>query len=230
MPTKKRRLNVNNLNDLTTLSEDDLTKMTGPELVDLHNTLAVALGDSAVKRFATKPDAIRRVWAKVQALKEKQQEEVPAPAPEPEKVEPKKTKAGSKATELKSQSTKAELKAHHTPSTSPRPQRGTNIKPTGKPVQPCLVGSKQSILVDTLSRPEGATMAELIEALSGGRKPWTEPTVRSGFGWDLKHKGYGVRSSFGPDDIERFHLVVPEGHKLPKHITRIEARKLKEEV
>lgn len=106
--------------------------------------------------------------------------------------------------------------------------RGTNLQPTGEKVQPCLLGSKQSILVDILSRPEGATMEELIEALSGGRRPWTEATVRSGFGWDLKRKGYGVRSEFDPTGEERFHLIVPKGQKVPKHVTREQAKSLKD--
>lgn len=103
--------------------------------------------------------------------------------------------------------------------------RGTNLQPTGEKLTACLAGSKQSILVDMLVRPEGATMEELIAALSGGRQPWTEATVRSGFGWDLKRKGYGVRSEFDPQGEERFHLIVPKGQKVPAHVTREEARK-----
>ncbi len=105
--------------------------------------------------------------------------------------------------------------------------RGTNLQPTGEKVQACLIDSKQSILVDLLSRPEGATMEELIQSLSGGRRPWTEATVRSGFGWDLKRKGYGVRSEFDPTGEERFHLIVPKGQKVPKHLTREQARAAK---
>lgn len=105
--------------------------------------------------------------------------------------------------------------------------RGTNLQPTGEKVQACLIDSKQSVLVDMLNRPEGATMEELIQALSGGRRPWTEATVRSGFGWDLKRKGYGVRSEFDPTGEERFHLIVPKGQKVPKHVTREQARAAK---
>jgi hypothetical protein len=63
--------------------------------------------------------------------------------------------------------------------------------------------------------------------LSGGRKPWTEPTVRSGFGWDLKRKGYGVRSRLGADGVERFHLLVPEGQKIAKHVESAKAEPAK---
>ncbi len=98
-----------------------------------------------------------------------------------------------------------------------RAPRGTNLAAPGHAPIPCREGSKQAMLLDMLSRPNGATMAELIEALSGGNKPWTEATVRSGFGWDMKLKGYGVRSAFAADGTERFHIVVPEGHAIPAH-------------
>lgn len=170
--------------NVQTLSEEALNKMTGAELVALHNNLAASLGDAAVKRFATKADAIRRTRAKVQAAQQKQPKASP------------KGKAAPK----------------------PRARRGTDLKPTGEPVQPCREGSKQAVLVDQLRRKEGATMAELLAALAVSGKPWQEPTVRSGFGWDLKRKGYGVKSSFGADGVERFHLVVPAGQKIPPHV------------
>lgn len=172
-----------------TLTEQDLSAMTGPELVALHNDCAASLGCDPVKRFGTKADAIRRTWAKVQAWTEKQQADATAPAPEPKAKQP-------------------------------RARRGTNVHPKGSPVLPCVIGSKQAVLVDELSRPEGVTMTQLIAALSAGGKPWQEQTVRSGFGWDMRGKGYGVRSTFDPDGTERFRLVVPEGQAIPPHTTR----------
>ncbi|MFA5510805.1 MAG: DUF3489 domain-containing protein [Candidatus Kapaibacterium sp.] len=100
---------------------------------------------------------------------------------------------------------------------APRARKGTNLLPPGGRTVPCREGTKQAILLDMLSRPNGATMAELIEALSGGNKPWTEATVRSGFGWDMKQKGYGVRSQFDADGTERFFIVVPEGFSILPH-------------
>ncbi|APL99068.1 hypothetical protein LK3_37 [Bordetella phage LK3] len=112
---------------------------------------------------------------------------------------------------------------------APRARKGTNLLPPGGRTVPCREGSKQAILLDMLARPNGATMAELIEALSGGKKPWTEATVRSGFGWDMKHKGYGVRSQFDADGTERFFIVVPEGfsvlpHRPLKSASKVDAR------
>lgn len=103
---------------------------------------------------------------------------------------------------------------------------GTNLQPPGEKVKPCIIGTKQSILVDMLARPQGATMKELLKALSGGRRPWTEATVRSGFGWDLKLKGYGVRSLV-TNGTERFHLVLPKRGRIPAHITPEVARRLR---
>lgn len=112
---------------------------------------------------------------------------------------------------------------------APRARKGTNLLPPGGRTVPCREGTKQAILLDMLSRPNGATMAELIEALSGGNKPWTEATVRSGFGWDMKQKGYGVRSQFDADGTERFFIVVPEGfsvlpHRPLKSAPKVDAR------
>lgn len=100
-------------------------------------------------------------------------------------------------------------KAQPKPKTATRKPRGTNLAaPPGAPVA-CREGSKQAMLLDMLSQPGGVCMAELIDALSGGNKPWTEATVRSGFGWDMKQKGYGVRSEFGEDGVEYFFIVLP---------------------
>ncbi|APL99226.1 hypothetical protein [Bordetella phage CN2] len=134
--------------------------------------------------------------------------------------------AGRKAEAPKA---KAEAPAKPKAEKAPRARKGTNLLPPGGRTVPCREGSKQAILLDMLSRPNGATMAELIEALSGGKKPWTEATVRSGFGWDMKQKGYGVRSQFDADGTERFFIVVPEGfsvlpHRPLKSAPKVDAR------
>lgn len=109
----------------------------------------------------------------------------------------------------KASQTSDKPKAQPKPKTATRKARGTNLAaPPGAPVA-CREGSKQAMLLDMLSQPGGVCMAELIDALSGGNKPWTEATVRSGFGWDMKQKGYGVRSEFGEDGVEYFFIVLP---------------------
>lgn len=99
----------------------------------------------------------------------------------------------------------------------PRAKKGTNLLPPGGAPVACREGSKQAMLLDLLRAEKGATMEELIAGLSGGNKPWTEATVRSGFGWDMKQKGYGVKSEFDAEGVERFHVVVPEGFDIPAH-------------
>lgn len=62
-------------------------------------------------------------------------------------------------------------------------------------VFPRKAGSKQAVLVDLLSRPEGATFGELYDALAATGKPWRGVTIRSGLAWDINHiAGYGVQS------------------------------------
>jgi len=56
-------------------------------------------------------------------------------------------------------------------------------------------GSKQAVLVDLLSRPQGATFGELYDGLAATGKPWRGVTIRSGLAWDINHiAGYGVTS------------------------------------
>lgn len=104
----------------------------------------------------------------------------------------------------------------------PRKRRGTHISPLGGGTpKSCLVGSRQATLVDLLRRPDGATMPELLAALAGGKKPWTEHNIRSAFGWDMRLHGYGVESrGYEGDGVERFYLVVPPGQEIPEHRPR----------
>lgn len=62
-------------------------------------------------------------------------------------------------------------------------------------VYPRREGSKQAVLVDLLSREQGATFGELYDGLAAaGGKPWGGSTIRSGLAWDMNHiAGYGIR-------------------------------------
>jgi hypothetical protein len=69
-----------------------------------------------------------------------------------------------------------------------------NLEPKKK-VYARKAGSKQAILVDMLSRPEGATFGELYDAMAATGKPWRGVTIRSGLAWDINHlAGYGVKA------------------------------------
>lgn len=61
-------------------------------------------------------------------------------------------------------------------------------------------------------------MEELTEALG-----WKAVTVRSGFSWDMKNKGYGVKSEEIGDKIV-YKIVVPEGEEIPPHTPRKSAK------
>jgi len=204
-------INFNNV----AYTEASLNELSGPALVELYNEVIGTFrnGESVqnVRRFADKKSAVSRTWKMLQRYAEAR----PEVEAEPVKAEPQKVETVNETTTPapvaapKAAKAPAEKKA--------RAPRGTNLAAPGHAPIPCREGSKQAMLLDMLSRPNGATMAELIDALSGGNKPWTEATVRSGFGWDMKLKGYGVRSSFAADGTERFHIVVPEGHAIPAH-------------
>lgn len=176
----------------------DLEAMSTAALVNLHNKLT----DKVVTRFSARSVGVLRTWKLLETHGEASKAAAAAPAQA--KAQGQVKKAGRAAPAKKT--------------ATPRKRRGTHLLPSGEPVEACRAGSKQAILVDILARKQGATMPELLEALSGGRKPWKEATVRSGFGWDLKRKGYGVRSRFDADGTERFHLLVPEGERIPGHI------------
>lgn len=196
-------------------TEASLNDLSGPALVELYNNVLDHLRNngsenaknvSDVRRFADKKSATTRTWKLMQHLAAEAVKEEPAPAP---------VKAPAP---VMSSLVGMLTRAKETPVKKNAKPRGTNLMPPGFQPLPCREGSKQALLLDMLSRKNGSTMAELIEALSGGNKPWTEATVRSGFGWDMKLKGYGVHSTFDEDGTERFHIVLPECAKaIPEH-------------
>ena len=93
-----------------------------------------------------------------------------------------------------------------------------DIQPSGYRILPCRAGTKQAMLLDMLASTGGATMEELTEALG-----WKAVTVRSGFSWDMKNKGYGVKSEEIGDKIV-YKIVVPEGEEIPPHTPRKSAK------
>ena len=210
--TTATAINFNNV----AYTEASLSELSGPALVELYNEVIGTFrnGESVqnVRRFADKTTAIARTWKMLQRYAEANQE-----AEADEQAEAKKVETVNETTTTTTTAVAASKAAKSTAEKKARAPRGTNLVVPGHAPIPCREGSKQAMLLDMLSRPNGATMAELIEALSGGNKPWTESTVRSGFGWDMKLKGYGVRSAFDADGTERFHIVVPEGHAIPAH-------------
>lgn len=168
----------------------ELCDMPGQKMVELYNATAAELATNItpVKKFANKEVGARRLWANLVDLCElyiKRHAEV-----------------------------MAANKAKPVPGKPTRRGAGITLAPKAA-VYPCREGSKQAILVDLLSRTQGATMSELLEALSGGGKPWQEVTVKSGLNWDMnKIKGYGIRTS-RRGDVDCYHLVLPAGMDAP---------------
>jgi len=192
-------------------TEAILNSLSGPALVALFNAVSEALKTGKpVTRFADKKSAVSRTWKLLGQLP------VEAPAAEVVEVVAEVVTAPSVLSSWVNGLVASSKK--ETPVKKNAKPRGTNLTPPGFEPIACREGSKQALLLDMLSRKNGSTMAELIDALSGGNKPWTEATVRSGFGWDMKLKGYGVHSSFDADGTERFHIVLPECAKgIPAH-------------
>src|SRR5690606_36709499 len=158
-----------------------LETLSGPALVALHNANVVE--GNRVKRFSTKAVAVERTWAALMAeVVDNVWTGATSPAPEPA---PEQTAEASDKPNGKGKGGKGKTKP-----AGDKPKRssaGVHIEPKDK-VEPVIAGSKQHILIQQLTKPNGATMPELQEALG-----WTETSVRSGFYWDLRNKGYGVR-------------------------------------
>lgn len=210
-------MNAVTFNDKT-FTEASLNDLSGPALVSLYNDVMLCLHDGredrapAVRRLADKSTAVSRTWKLLQRYGEAAAK-AQAPKAKAEAVD----HGPSNKLIADAIARDPELAARAKAPKKPRARKGTNLLPPGHAPVPCREASKQAMLLDLLSREGGVTMAELIDGLCGGNKPWTEATVRSGFGWDMKLKGYGVRSEFDAEGVERFFIVVPEGHAIPAH-------------
>lgn len=204
---------------------EDLTDLSGSVLVALYNATAADIDSNItpVNKFANKETGAKRLWANLEdlrpiyaerdaALEKVRQDAAKGPANkdawEARKAATKPAKI--KATTLPSEMAKglAKIKA-----VTPRRNTGINLAPKAT-VYACKEGTKQALFVDLISRPEGATMAELMVAMSTG-KPWQEITVKSGLNWDMnKVKGYGIRTT-ERGDADCYHLVLPAGMTAP---------------
>jgi hypothetical protein len=178
---------------------EDLTDLSGPVLVALYNATAAELATNItpVNKFSGKEAGARRLWANLVDLCD---------------VRKAAAEAALKAAAADKARDKAKpAKATDYPATTKAPRRNTGINLAPKAtVYACKEGTKQALFVDLLSRPQGATMEELMVAMSTG-KPWQEITVKSGLNWDMnKVKGYGIRTS-KRGDVDCYHLVLPAG-------------------
>lgn len=160
--------------------------------------------EKPVKRFATKESGIERIEKLEAAIAAQALEELALFAEQKPAVE---TEVEITEREEAPAKVEAPKKA--------QPKKGhCDIKPSGYRILACREGTKQAKMVDLLSAPNGASMKELNDGLG-----WKDVTVRSGFSWDMKGKGYGVKSEEINGEI-RYFLVVPEGEVIPPHTPR----------
>jgi hypothetical protein len=197
---------------IAALSPQDLLELSGPVMVELYNATAADIAPNLAKvnKFSNKETGAKRLWANLEdlhliyaerdaALEKARQDAAKGPADKDAWEKRKAANQPAKATDYP-----APAKARST---------GINLAPKAK-AYPCKAGTKQALLVDLLFRPEGATMAELMVAMSTG-KPWQEITVKSGLNWDMnKVKGYGIRTT-KRGDADCYHLVLPAGMEAP---------------
>jgi len=152
-------------------AQEDLSDMTNYQLVQLFNSaLKYQPKDAPVR------EPVKKFADKTSALRRTWEVvraiELRQPAPTKEPIEPRKAS---------------------------RQKGGCFLAPKERAVA-CREGTKQAAFIDTMwngGTGRGATFRELLEATSGGKRPWREVTVRAAFSWDVNHvKGYGVRTVF----------------------------------
>lgn len=122
-------------------------------------------------------------------------------------------------TELTGYTIKPELKEVEAPkppkaekTASSRKSGEVNVDPTS-PLIPCRAGSKQQAIIDALAR--GCTMDDLREiCVRKDGTIWDDNSIRSALYYDVKQKGYGVRTTWN-GDVPTYHLVLPAGYDAP---------------
>lgn len=87
-----------------------------------------------------------------------------------------------------------------------------NVDPIS-PLIPARAGSKQQAIIDCLTK--GATMDDLrTVCVRKDGTMWDDNSIRSALYYDVKQKGYGVRTEWN-DDEPTYHIVLPEGYDEP---------------
>lgn len=154
---------------LLVLIAEDLEGLTIKQGAALFAATAAPLGIAPVKRFPDRTTAARRIWQNLAALS---------------------ATTGPADVDAAIRSATVRKVADNHLKKAPRKSRGINLAPKAE-AKACRAGTKQAVLVDLLSRPTGATMNELIDALGN----WKPITVKSGLTWDMNAvKGYGIRT------------------------------------
>jgi|GEM_PF-2530309 hypothetical protein len=170
-----------------------LDKMSGPELLSLHNLVASNLGRTGTKRFSDNTAAQRRTWAILQeydndgpAEAPTEPEKAPAPAPTPTPAPPK--DEGKK---------------------QPQKKRGMRfVFPAESEVKPVRADSARGKALALLSQKGGATFAEVQKATG-----WNEKQAYEGIRLLHYYSGYGLAQTDGPFDPDATKIWVHTGKK-----------------
>lgn len=81
------------------------------------------------------------------------------------------------------------------------------------PLHPCREGSKQQKILDLLVM--GVSMDGLRKVcVKADGTPWSDDSIRSALYYDMKQKGYGVRTTWA-GEVPFYHVVLPEGYEVP---------------
>ena len=157
-------------------------------LLAILNSLA---GEKPVKKLRDPKTAISRIWARIQGLGAPEQPEQPA-----------KPKADKKAKGRAQAAKGAPAKAKATKKASAAKAAPKGRKSAQESAGP-REGSKTAQVVAMLQRKNGATITEIMDAMS-----WQRHTVRGFMAGAMKKAGYAVES-FKPEGGER-------SYRLPK--------------
>lgn len=115
-----------------------------------------------------------------------------------------------------------QLKSEPKPKATPAPKANApkksrrngeiNVEPQA-PLVAARVGSKQQAIIDLLTK--GCTLDDLREVcVKRDGTPWDDNSIRSALYYDVKFKGYGVRTEWD-GDTPTYHIVLPEGYEAP---------------
>ncbi len=88
---------------------------------------------------------------------------------------------------------------------------GTEPEPAHPPQHP-REGSKQALLVDLLSRPEGASLDDLI-----GATGWLPHTTRAAL-TGVRRRGYAIERNTTDDGPSRYRVAAPEPDTIAKKL------------
>lgn len=149
-------------------------------------------GVTPVRSLKDPQSAARRIWARIQGLREAAQPEAEAAMPKTQR----KAKGGARSPKVAPAKGKAAKKTIAGKG-SPKPKKPAKTKEPAGPRE----GSKTAQVLAMLQRNNGATIAEVMKTMG-----WQRHTVRGFMAGAMKKAGYQVES-FKPEGGERTYRL-----------------------